>query len=222
VTERPIDFNDEMVSALRKGRKSQTRRLVDPQPWPITKESFMMIGATQGDWGWSTGSPSSTIVSCKATGPTDYAKDYSPYGQIGDHLWVRESFSRRMDCEDGTDKALHYLHYKNGYNGSLDMEWHSYEKWQPAKKMPRWASRILLEITDIRLQRLQDISEEDAIAEGAGTAMFEVLVPGRAGPLRSPMCYKAGFACLWDKIYRKKDLGWYVNPWVWIYSFKVL
>jgi hypothetical protein len=132
-----------------------------------------------------------------------------PYGQPGDRLWVREAWSR--DEEDG---ALFYRADVGTGNEADDWQRNIYEgasgyRWKPSIFMPRWASRILLEVTAVRVERLQDISEADAIAEGAPWAACGAPQEGS---------HKAGFAQLWESI--NGPNSWDANPWVWVIEFK--
>ena len=104
-----------------------------------------------------------------------------PFGVVGDRLWVKETFE---DDEGG---------------------------WRPSIFMPRWASRITLEITDVRVQRLQEITEEDARAEGYHPKINDSLPDWTA---------KESFKILWDSLNAKRGLDWDKNPWVWALSFK--
>jgi hypothetical protein len=123
------------------------------------------------------------------------------YGQPGDRLWVRETFAVLGD----EDK--HVLHYRATHpiEGS---------GWKPSIHMPRWASRITLEITSVRIERLQDISGEDSAAEGV------------TGPIGSPRAYgvvtkqfaRDQFMRLWESI--NGPDSWQVNPWVWVIEFE--
>lgn len=122
-----------------------------------------------------------------------------PYGQVGDRLWVRESFAV---CEDNN------IFYKA--DGKPD-PWDGWDgvKWKPSIHMPRQASRITLEITGIRVERLNDISEADAIAEGCQCAGVPASLTNRGA-----------FAKLWESI--NGFDSWSVNPWVWVVEFKVV
>jgi len=130
-----------------------------------------------------------------------------PYGDVGDRLWVRETFRPETDGETA---------YRADFQG-----WEADgTDWKPSIFMPRGSSRIELEVTEIRALRLQDISEEDAAAEGAMTwwnglsqeEQFGMYDGGR-GPI-------AAFRMLWDSINAKRGVGWDTNPWVWAVSFR--
>jgi len=194
--ERPILFSGPMVRAILEGRKTQTRRVVMPQPSLVDGDGVAFFdGHGQGGRG-----SRDRIIGC-------------PYGAPGDRLWVRETWGL-FDTQpsDGPERATVF------YRADPDLHpnFLKYQLWRPSIHIPRWASRLTLEVTGVRVQRVQEISEVDAAAEGAGTAAFEVEVPVRAAPLRSPECHKAGFAILWDSINAKRGYGWDANPWVWM------
>lgn len=124
-----------------------------------------------------------------------------PFGQPGDHLWVRETWAEHDEVE---------VVYRNPPNWSpLDVP--PVDKWRPSIHMPHWASRITLEITSVRLERVQDISEEDAKAEG----VFEPCGWANPTPARP---YRLAFSSLWESIYSKRA-PWSSNPWVWVIEF---
>lgn len=169
--ERPILFSGPMVRALLAGTKTQTRRIIKPQPVPIQQavhERLMAGLYYHNDFAWHR-CAGVTTISNKPNGPDSWARDFSPFGQPGDQLWVREAHaivpSTAYRCSSGVHQIVN--------PGDADMcaiyaaEWErSAPKWKPSIHMPRWASRITLEITGVRVERLQAISEEDAKAEG--------------------------------------------------------
>jgi len=122
-----------------------------------------------------------------------------PYGQSGDQLWVKEAWKSSLS-KNGAE--IFYKTYPVGQGGGFIPG-----PWKPSVFMPRWASRVTLEITDIRIERLQDISEDDAEAEGAHGYTNAA----------SPIDF---FICLWNSLNKKCDFGWETNPWVWVISFK--
>jgi hypothetical protein len=185
--DRPILFSGEMVRAILEGRKTMTRRIIKPQPIQPAPGAYFDAYNKSAQWNWWTPDGRQyldKIIKC-------------PYGQPSDRLWVRETFSNsRMDDSIPT-------HYK------ADQFLFDYSQpWKPSIFMPRWASRILLEVADIRVERLQDIREEDAKAEGVVDIIFQSLT-------RRDL-----FAALWNKINAKRGYGWDTNPWVWVVSFK--
>lgn len=185
--ERPILFNGAMVRALLAGTKTQTRRVVKPQPRRVDG------GVPFGDApAWAHAEPGSAMMRC-------------PYGKPGDWLWVRESwkhieggnvYDAAGGVMDSFEPETLYRASRPNYPG----------QWKPSIHMPRWASRITLEITSVRVERLQDISEADAIAEGVYT--------DPASP-----AYDA-YAQLWDEI--NGPGSWAANPWVWVLEFRRL
>lgn len=184
VKERGMIFNDEMVRAILGGNKTQTRRIVE--------EKF---------YG-------------RAVAAELLAK-HCPYGQPGDRIWVRETYRVHGKA---TDVAT--LVYRASVRNSWTEQTHRVpvevcnkpvsEKWTPSIHMPRWASRILLEITDVRVEQLHDMSEADAKAEGATPATYKI-TPSEA-------VYRVGFGDIWRSIYGQDN--WLSNPLVWVIEFK--
>ena len=188
--ERPIIFNSEMVRAILDGRKTQTRRVVK--------------GVNRMNW---LKGASNHVVHCV---------DSCPYGQVGDRIWVRETWFNQKEAYEKSKKLVSKWKY-----GKSSLEESKYPdimyqadyvgkkmlcKWKPSIHMPRWASRITLEIKDVRVERLQEISEEDAIEEGIPNAAYAI------NPIWS-------FESLWDSIHKKENT-WEDNPWVWVIEFK--
>lgn len=198
VKEKPILFSAPMVRAILDGRKSQTRRIVKPQPqWRL---GYMAV-----DGG---------AIQCGVDYP-DGADDFvrCPYGRTGDRLWVRETFWLRN--HGNTFRGLG-IDYKAGGNKHIPKPAKVGRLccWRPSIHMPRWASRITLEITGVRVERLNDISEEDAEAEGATSQDRHFRCGNELFGCRS------GFAILWSKI--NGPDSWDANPWVWVVEFKRL
>lgn len=134
---------------------------------------------------------------------TDLIGEYCPYGQPGDRLWVRETWA-----EDGS---------RYTYRATNETwAWH----WAPSIFMPRAASRITLEITDVRVERVQDISEEDARAEGVTRELRGPRTYPDRHAARSHETYRDAYMRLWDALNAKRGCGWAVNPWVWVISFQ--
>lgn len=191
IKERPILFSAPMVKAILEGRKTQTRRVVKPQPTgddPIYNPS-----SYEPDRGFY----------FKGGG-----KYKCPYDKPGDRLWVRETWCNHWPI--GTAKSC-----IDGpcYRATDDGECIPEQKWKPSIHMPRWASRINLEIIDIRVERVQDISHQDAQAEGCTTPSTEMgLTQGD---------WRGSFHALWDSI-NGKTFPWSDNPWVWVVEFKRL
>ena len=214
IKEKPILFNGEMVRAILDGRKTQTRRVVKPQP--VCQEDsepndLVFIGGELNKVSESTGRNKRDL------GELTPKKYTCPYGQKGDQLWVREKFqplwddlSLEAERDYKTGEGYH-INYPatDGYVEWIDMYSDDISSnCKPSIHMPRWASRIQLEISDIRVERVQEISEDDCQAEG-----LKLLQGG----------IKAHFAILWDSINGKKSgCVWWDNPWVWIVEFKVV
>ncbi|HEJ7969447.1 hypothetical protein PTR50_01095 [Serratia nevei] len=206
--ERPVIFNGEMVRAILDGRKTQTRRVMKPQPepcyrgghwWPSNAFKTMLHIEEQmqnGQGGWK--------------GLAGYA---CPFGRVGDRLWVRETF---MDLTgtgiEATTGKFEGLAYRadtpaGSYGDEVRKDYGL--KWTPSLHMPRKACRILLEITAVRVERLNDISEEDAKAEGVKAGVC---------PGHEHMMHQVAFSELWQSIYGEES--WRANPWVWVIEFK--
>lgn len=194
--ERPILFNGEMVRAIIEGRKTQTRRMIKDFKGYENSGYDFCIGMndgeiqalTAGDHGWE-----ATGVRC-------------PYGQPGDRLWVRERFLLHQPFTGNIDNDLGKVHVM--YYAGDNPRYRDKDKWKPSIHMPRWASRITLEITGVRVERLQDISEKDAVSEGCE--------PDDGNP-ESPSPISE-FRDLWQSINGAES--WAVNPWVWVIEFK--
>ena len=198
--ERPILFSGEMVRAILAEQKTQTRRVMKPQP-------VNLVDAIQ----WK---------KC-------------PHGIPGDRLWVRETWAapgyldhrKPSDIEDWNP----ILYRADGFIArQFEVGWSwlafMFGRWRPSIFMPRWASRIMLEIVNVRVERVREITEEDAREEGiiipdymAGTVR---LPHGGAPVLRTS--YGSRFADLWDRINAKPGYGWDTNPWVWVIEFRVM
>lgn len=195
--ERPILFSGAMVRAILDGRKTQTRRVITKWSGPKLPPGN---GANQD--GYCT-VEDHTIAQKPWTADLIGRLIACPYGQPGDRLWVRETFGI------GGGRTTHYYVYRAGDNDIAAHNDHPNDGWKPSIHMPRCASRILLEITDVRVQRLQDINEQDAEKEGA-----EPIGGLNRGPFRT------GFYVLWDHINEARGYGWDKNPWVWVIEFR--
>ncbi|MBP7622413.1 MAG: hypothetical protein KA763_00465 [Xanthomonadales bacterium] len=200
--ERPILFSAPMVRAILEGRKTQTRRVIKPQPnnVPGKHHPISPYHNGQGGWNW--------VLSATGHGTGDPFP--CPYGQPGDRLYVRETW-RAMRKHDEIaprdipvgDPVEYVADEFRGFNG----------KTRTAIHMPRWASRIDLEVTGVRVERLQDISTWDAEAEGVN-------------PCENPNGYQtdeetanqAAFRRLWGSINGADS--WAANPWVWVVEFR--
>jgi len=197
MTEHPIIFNGAMVRAILDGRKTQTRRVIKPHP------------------------KVHHIHTC-------------PYGQTGDRLWVRETWLA-TDCAAapfigpprdivGTNAHIYYRaslgmqHIKQHPDYRPETEY----KWRPSIFMPRWASRLTLEVVSVRVERVQDIKLGDIIAEGWSDA------PKSDEPINAFAAIDLSlkgfewFPEAWDSINAKRGFGWEVNPWIWVVEFRMI
>ncbi|HBQ8835481.1 TPA: hypothetical protein L9C10_003936 [Klebsiella pneumoniae] len=211
MTERGMIFNGEMVRALLSGRKTQTRR---PIKWKQSR--FTEIGEREdgSKWPWSE--------------DAEHACDFwhpCPFGAVGDRIWVRETWARYNIDQNSHDIA---------YRATTPEDWPEEGRWRPSIHMPRWASRILLEITNVRVERLNAISEEDAQREGVHTEVWDQTVVARNYAARDEFfqfwsedmphyvemnqLYRSSFRSLWESIYGAEN--WLANPWVWVIEFK--
>jgi hypothetical protein len=216
--EHPILFSAPMVRAILEGRKTQTRRVVKFRPtffkgitgqlqehhemeacYPMPRGGFVF-------WSDKVG---------KAFSDRAYKDDEGgylcPYGQVGDRLWVRETWA----------KSPAGFIFKADYNvddgfGSEVVDMKSGETiplvWKPSIHMPRVISRIILEIVNVRVERLQDICESDAQAEGIAASIV--------GSDLDCLKFRAGYQTLWNSINDSRGFGWDVNPWVWVIEFQ--
>ncbi|MDR7875796.1 hypothetical protein P3Z48_21175, partial [Yersinia mollaretii] len=217
---RPILFNAEMVQAILSGRKTQTRRIINEK----TLQLFD-VAVIAGE--------SHPLELCDERSQSYYL-EFCPLGKPGDQLWVRETFALLgnedgvcVDWQDnmvkGDEQAAARIYkasceQKHGDYGLYSIPDSAYWKpntsnmkyegsWRPSIHMPRWASRINLLITGIRVERLNDISEQDALAEGVSANEH------------SPARYV--FGSLWQSIYGADNpKSWQANPWVWVIEFE--
>jgi len=217
--EHPILFSGPMVRAILAGNKTMTRRVVKPQPTE-----------------WITpGMPGMSAIWPAVNLHGRCAPQKCPYGRPGDRLWVRETWT--------PDHSAFYPHHPviyraDNYADGMSIEngkawsdeargWFPF-KWRPSIHMPRKFSRLLLEVLSMRVERVQDISEEDALAEGSFLGRcpcLEMQAKSRnaiEAKFRQTGCYIHGteFSELWDSINAKRGYGWDVNPWVWVVEFR--
>jgi hypothetical protein len=221
VTERPILFSDAMVRAILAGTKTQTRRVIagasgafwDHRSYTGTVERDGVLRFRVGpDGEIANGSPE---VRC-------------PHGAVGDRLWVREAWraeERASDLVDGvrfrSDDV--FVPIQNtpeaaeAWVDAYDNGRHK-QRWRPSIFLPRWASRLTLEVTSVRVERVQSISEEDARAEGFTRHAAGWSAGGRG---YDALTARYAFAELWDSINgTRPGCSWSANPWVWCVSFK--
>lgn len=214
MAERPILFSGPMVRAILAGTKTQTRRIVKPQPpATMTREVYFSM---QQEWCF-TGPQRDTegnelpIDKWKGGWPECGENFSCPYGKIGDRLWVRESTVVHASIREQLC----------GYRAAGCNATEAFEKNMPSIHMRRAHCRIILEITAVRVQRLQDITEEDAKAEGAqGGCENCGETPCHPGCVGHKPNFRDGFAHIWMKI--NGEASWHANPWVWAITFKHL
>lgn len=184
VKERGIIFSTDMVKAILDRTKTQTRRVIKPQP-----ENGLIHFSLNGRIYWR-----DVRLNLNEIPWGDYK--LCPYGQVGDRLWVKETFS------------TYPTHYRaDGYE-LQDGE----GRWHPSIFMPRRVSRIDLEITDLRMERLQEITEGDAKREG----------DPQQGLIASENCHTVWFQSMWNFLNAKRGYEWEGNWWVWVLGFKLM
>lgn len=222
---KPILFNTDMVRAIMDGRKSCTRRLVKPQP--DEKHTFPL--------GFVTDSTEKKEVGCFGFGINEYGGSIQyakPQYQPGDILYVRETwhrYTKRVGKGEGCHLEEHY-----GYKASIANSEDAEEPWKPSIHMPKKAARIWLKVTNVSVERLQEITEAQTEEEGF---LFTPPCLHRTGenycdidgPCGSKIKYcdmSAGELfgkVLWDSTIKKSDIdiyGWDANPWVWVIEFE--
>ena len=203
--ERPILFSGPMVRAILDGRKTQTRRVMKPQPHRGVPFGPAAMAALPGDWTWPNRGGCSCTISNKPGGPDGWAEKNSPVGVPGDRLWVRETLRwsyNEGQCTHGIQHPpepsdLLYDATNEYVEVGTEGEWAALSTRSeriPAIHMPRWASRVTLEVVSVRVERLADISDADAKAEGYASADEF---------LGAPWAVSVG-----------------PNPWVWVVEFR--
>lgn len=216
--ERPILFSAPMVRAILEGRKTQTRRVVKP----VGRDTDFVLVDHEGRWLPYRSDDGESTFHTVRRGGKDYLDESPiacPYGKPGDRLWVRETFQRFTD-----DGEMMYKADAGAFEAmnELKRDECAEARWRPAIHMPRWASRITLEVTDVRVERLQDISDRgpqnDCTAEG-------VFHCGMQAPSYEQW-QGAGFRSSEKWMYRKLwesingPGSWDKNPWVWVIEFR--
>jgi hypothetical protein len=189
---RPILFSLGMVQAILDDQRTQTRRVIRPEPLGVPASGIRCGWLDDGvQWGFR----------------GEDREWVSPYGSAGDSLWVRETWQQtRQRKSDGERFCLRHpgeglgdLHY------AADGEPDEPPRWRPSIHMPRWASRITLTVTEVRAERLHAITVEDCRAEG-------ILLDRKHA--------RGLFQSLWECINARRGYGWTVNPWVWVVTFR--
>lgn len=231
--ERAINMHETEVRAILAGRKTQFRRIIQPQPFKSPVRTYK--------WKWlptKNNTPSvswngNVSIPCPCPQCSLWTR-FCPFGTVGDRLWVRETWTRDHEAfyphfpiVYRADRGYDYERNERGEVYSPEQKaWYPY-RWRSSMHMSRWASRITLEVSGLRVERLQDISEKDAIAEGIESRQkaygsgiswkyygwLEKHDQWSASPIHS-------FESLWQSI--NKPESWAANPWVWVVEFKVV
>ena len=236
MTERPVLFQADMVRAVLSGAKTQTRRVVTPVPhadWhpaelgPLHKNGPDGLPDPDRPWGWG---------ACDGDGLHGRP---CPYGAPGDRLWVREAFrlseahEHRSPAEAAPARDRPFVPPVR-CEADLSASRPSPVAWgrlRPSIHMPRWASRLTLEVTDVRVERVQDISEADALAEGVPKAEVEpmddqnrplhwISTDDKSGSQSGHATARAAFAHLWNTINGARGYAWAEDPFVWVVGFR--
>lgn len=241
--ERGMIFNAEMVRAILDGRKTQTRRIMKVQPenaeLGLRRITDSSVAKEVGMYFWCLADACgvkhrSNLFSC-------------PFGEVGDRIWVREAFQGPLIPEEALseflgenpDKFESPAYCEYAADGGprqeyVDADDNTRYGWRPSIHMPRWASRITLEITGVRVERLNDISHEDAEREGIHTEVWDQTVVAKNYAAEDEIfqfwseslphyvnmneLYRSSFQSLWQSIYGAES--WLANPWVWVIDFK--
>ncbi len=204
----PMLFSAPMVKALLDSRKTQTRRIIK-FPLNFCENTGFNFQDKHGKW-WACGIGFSEESTSK-----NFITSKSPY-QVGDLIWVRETFR----LFDATDECDHFDHPCSCPSSGTPIYRATYDDgestWKPSIFMPRWANRITLKVTNVKVERLQDISEADALAEGISPVDDDFLKTLR---IKKPSAC-SGFKSLWQSINGADS--WNANPWVWAIEFEVI
>lgn len=216
VKERGMIFNGGMVRAILDGRKTQTRHALTPRHLKMI-EAASLIGEC---YPLESGADHENSQS--------YYREWCPFGIVGDRIWVRETYQgplfdyEQMEAylEDGSkfEKPEFCVYKADGKPAPefFDADDNLHCRWRPSIHMPRWASRITLEITGVRVERLNDISDEDAKAEGVPKShKFPDTYLTPKGDFADA---DIAFQRLWESIHGEEN--WQANPWVWVIEFK--
>lgn len=222
---RPILFSAPMVRAILDGSKTQTRRVVKPQPPDNHEPPYQR---SDGEWVTTLNEPPHTLLDFKMR---------CPYGQPVDRLWVRETFYVDtmpdgrlpggpviLDDWGGAPLDMRDVYYRaDGECCDQIPECSCAEvgrpNWRPSIFMPRWASRLTLDVLEVRVERVQDISEEDARAEGVTLESVNGTLNGEPAKIQ-PFTHRSSFGFLWNTLNAKRGYSWESNPFVWVVVFQ--
>lgn len=219
MNEKPILMSGPMVKAILEGRKTQTRRVIKPQLPEYGYESVVPDLPVFFWKGHRFIAPYQLVAHC-------------PYGQPGDSLWVRETWTALFENDNGMilwwhdtpkeqrtkDRLIDSITYRADYKPEPDDEW----PFVPSIFMPRWASRLTLQVTGVRVERVQDISVDDIQAEGVYPGLQAACENWKAASIKNDNYqYIQDFKWLWDSINGKRPgCSWDDNPWVWVVEFR--
>ena len=201
--ERGLICTGESVRSFLDDRKSQTRRVIKPQP--EEKPSFYPKGKLS--WYWKN----------EYIGAPVNLKDNCPYGQVGDRLYVKEKLINWCEANSCVSVAYYADETKVIPNDGSINGWGWKTNTLSPRFMPKWAARIWLEIIGVRVERVQDIKRNDVLAEGVDQIHIDKYLRHNFHP---DDAHGLAFKELWDSINAKRGYGWEVNPWVWILELK--
>lgn len=211
MTTRPILFSGPMVRALLDGRKTQTRRvLCAADPTDDEPEGYRDLPAPYVAFG---------APVCENVSDGNVYRFPRSYA-AGDLLWVREAWAP-LDACTHNDPGSQALVDRGFYRADHPVDCGDVSRWRPSIHMPRWASRLTLRVTDVRVQRVQEISEGDAVAEGIERdtdGWFDYQAPS----VQCCVTARDSFMTLWDSLNARRGYGWDANPWVAAYTFVVI
>lgn len=226
MAERSLTFSGESVVNIRNGLKTMTRRVIVPQPvlvdgqvweWPrVTERKVPSKPWVQSDASWANGIKNVTVAMAR----------FCPYGVVGDRIWVRETFAlvKEIGLEDETSWETWKGPLPKEHPEGWVLEFRATEgalggPWRSPRFMPRWASRITLELTDIRVERIRKISADDMRAEGTTCALD---YPGMTHCHCMPcVSLRQRHMTKWNNVNSKRGYPWSMDPFVWVLEFKM-
>lgn len=204
--EKPILFSGEMVRAILDGRKTQTRRVIKPQPERVGG-GWMYAGQYFADDGQMKNYLFHDV----------YGNGKCPYGGVyadgtAEWLWVRETWAAHVLCPEKPSELRPgtRIWYRATHAPQDEQD---RGPWRPSIFMPRWASRLTLQVMDVRIERVQEISEDDAKAEGVNPMSW-------TNRPENGLDYTVMFWALWDRLNAERGYSWDSNPWVWVVKFE--
>lgn len=192
--EKPILFNTLMVQAILEDRKVETRRIINPKNNDGIRASMIYKSGLKD---------------------SDGNEVKKPY-HIGDTLWVRETWCRIPNIRAFKVQTIYKADYKDGDFDELNKLYPKAIRWKPSIHMPRAESRLFLKVTAVKMQRLKDITEPEALNEG----FISTAVTNLKGDDYTGLFAHEHFIDVWDDIYAKQGNGWDFNPWIWVIKFE--